>query len=80
MHVHCIEWSRFDERVLPDVSNVVVPASISGRSEVVVQRHIEDSKLQARDEPLQQNTSPYPPHLRAELIQVLTEILDFTVP
>jgi hypothetical protein len=80
MHIHCIEWSCFNERVLPDACNVVVPASIGGRSEVVVQRHVKDGKLQAKDEPLQQGTSPYPPHLRAELIQVLTEILDFTVP
>ena len=80
MHIHCIEWSRFNERVLPDACNVVVPASIGSRSEVVVQRYVEDSKLQTRDEPLQQNTSPHPPHLRADLIQVLTEILDCTVP
>jgi hypothetical protein len=45
MHIHCINRSLVNKRAIPDASNVVIPASISGSLEVVMQRRVEDAKL-----------------------------------
>jgi hypothetical protein len=45
MHIHCVDRSRLNKRAVPDLSNVIVPASVGGLFEIVMQRRVEDAKL-----------------------------------
>ena len=44
-HIHRINRSRSNKRIIPNASHVEVPSSVAGLLEVVMQRHVEDAKL-----------------------------------
>lgn len=50
MHVHRIGGPRLNQRIIPNPSKVVVPTTIGGLLEVVMQRRIEDAELCVDDE------------------------------